>query len=323
MKYQHDLQVAVRERQRRLLTEHFRSAGHQVALVKRWIESQPQLISIIREAASVEPDLDVDTLHTQVVRRDDVHWPSRTEAGKTSLIWAIMCDIEKAAELTDRNRPLMLVVGHGNLPDGWREYAERVLLPLLDYLLENLAQYSTALHAIERYQHITEWFTRASLYAAFKQRTSTGEELYNDDLQHFLYRDAGYVTHAKVRSASGEVDLTGGIDTVDPLICEGKLFDQRGVRYIASGVHQLVQYAHDQQKSRAYLVIFNLTSKLLEFEFRGENAEWPPQLEVAGVTVNLIVVRALPPTTTASKSGRASIVRVTAEQLTDPDSETA
>lgn len=75
----------------------------------------------------------------------------------------------------------MLILGHGNLAEGWREYAERVISPLFDYLLENLTQYSTALHTIERYKHITEWFTRENLYAAYMQRKATGEELYNDD----------------------------------------------------------------------------------------------------------------------------------------------
>lgn len=49
-------------------------------------------------------------------------------------------------------------------------------------------------------------------------------------MQRFLFLDGGYITQAKARSASGETDLLGGLDTDDPLICEGKLFGDKSGR---------------------------------------------------------------------------------------------
>jgi hypothetical protein len=139
---------------------------------------------------------------------------------------------------TQPNNPLFYTLGMSRgIQECWREFVERIISPLFDYLLERLAQYSSVLHTLERYVHVVEWFTRGDLHAQYKERCATGEEVYNDDLQRFLYEDGRFVTHAKVRSASREADLTGGLNTVDPLICEGKLFDSRGVRYLANGVH--------------------------------------------------------------------------------------
>lgn len=84
-----------------------------------------------------------------------------------------------------------------------------------------------------------EWFDRKNLYARFAENTRNGEEVYNLDLQRFLFLDGGYITQAKARSASGEADLIGGLETDDALICEGKLYDSdsRGKSYLAKGFH--------------------------------------------------------------------------------------
>jgi hypothetical protein len=277
-------------------------------------------MSVLLEAANAEPDLDIPSFVDPILSTArDLHWPSRTEGGQVTLIWAAMQRI--AANTSSRpgeTRFYTLGTNRG-IQESWREFAERVISPLFDYLLERLTQYSSVLHTLERYVHVVEWFTRTELYGRYHERTATGEEVYNDDLQRFLYQDGGFATHAKVRSASGEADLTGGLDTVDPLICEGKLFNSRGVRYIANGVHQVVKYAHDYRKVAAYLVIFNLTDKLLQFETEEQPGQWPASVRIAGVQVNLIVVRAKPPSTTASKSGRANVVTVTPAMLKNPD----
>lgn len=310
----------IRERQRRLLTEHFQTGGNQIRLVANWIESQPSLVSILKEAAEIESDLDIPSFVDPILSTArDLNWPSRTEDGQAALIWAVMKRIASDVATRPNGTSIYTLGMNRGLQESWREFVERIISPLFDYLLERLTQYSSILHTLERYVHVVEWFTRGGLHAQYKERRATGEEVYNNDLQRFLYEDGGFATHAKVRSASGEADLTGGLNTVDPLICEGKLFDSRGVQYLANGVHQMVKYAHDHRRTVAYLVIFNMTDKLLQFDTEEKPGQWPAQVSVAGVRVNLIVVRAKPPETTASKSGRATVVTVTAADLTDPD----
>ncbi|MCX4617543.1 hypothetical protein [Streptomyces mirabilis] len=46
---------------------------------------------------------------------------------------------------------------------------------------------------------------------------------------------------------------------------------------------------------------------------------WPPYTELSGVRVYFIHVRVAPPTTTASKAGKATRVTLTRDDLTNPD----
>ncbi|SDP26082.1 hypothetical protein SAMN04487981_14315 [Streptomyces sp. cf386] len=182
-------------------------------------------------------------------------------------------------------------------------------------------QKAASLHTLERYRTRIEWFDREELYTRFKANLATGEEVYNLDLQRFLFLEGDHVTHAKPRSASGEADLIGDLDGRDPLVCDGKIFDgsSRGKGYLVKGLHQIVKYAHDYGQHTAYLVIYNITDKLLELPTDGTPGAWPPYTEISGVRVYFIHVRVLPPTTTASKAGKATRVTLTRDDLTNPD----
>jgi hypothetical protein len=136
-----------------------------------------------------------------------------------------------------------------------------------------------------------------------------------------LFLEGDHITHAKPRSASGEADLVGELDGRDPLVCDGKIFDgsSRGKSYLVKGVHQILKYAHDYGQHTAYLVIYNITDKLLDLPTDGTPDAWPPYTELTGVRVYFIHVRVLPPTTTASKAGKATRVTLTHDELTNPD----
>ncbi|MGW4935177.1 hypothetical protein ACWEQH_19475 [Streptomyces sp. NPDC004166] len=205
--------------------------------------------------------------------------------------------------------------------DNWREFAEDILQPLFDFLSERVGAESSVLHTLERYRTRIEWFDRNELYARFTADTANGEEVYNLDLQRFLFLEGDHITHAKPRSASGEADLIGDLDGRDPLVCDGKIFDgkSRGKSYLVKGVHQVVKYAHDYGQHTAYLVIYNISDKLLELPTDGTPGAWPPYTELSGIRVYFIHVRVLPPTTTASKAGKATRVTLAKDDLTNPD----
>lgn len=114
--------------------------------------------------------------------------------------------------------------------------------------------------------------------------------------------------------------MLAGLDTDDPLVCEVKLFDgfDKNKREIAGGLNQAIQYAQDYGKTVAYLVVINLSGRDLQIPTDGEPGTWPPRIEVAGVTVHVVVVRALP-TPTASKQGKSRPVVLSRADLTDPD----
>ena len=68
--------------------------------------------------------------------------------------------------------------------------------------------------------------------------------------------------------------------------------------------------AHDYGQHTAYLVIYNITDKLLQLPTDGTPGAWPPYTELTGVRVYFIHVRVAPPTT-ASKAGKATRVTLT------------
>lgn len=306
------------------MTASYSSASYEVRQVAEWIEGQAALRAILASAASMEPDLDADAFHNSFShRRGHLTWPSRTEDGRATLVWALMkrhaaADTSGNGEELSMHYAYGVGFGQGGPTVMWQMFAEQVIQPLIDYLDERVGDQSSVLFVMERYVHIVEWFDRDRLHAAFEADTPNGEEVYNLNLQRFLFQDGGYVTHAKTRSASGEADLVGEIDTDDPLICEGKLFDNRGKSYLARGVHQVVKYAHDYNQNVAYLVVFNMTDKLLQFPTDGPDGAWPPYVQLAGVRVYFLGVRAFPGPT-ASKAGKATAVTITRDDLTNPD----
>ncbi|MGW0577503.1 hypothetical protein ACWD25_16315 [Streptomyces sp. NPDC002920] len=323
MKYQQQLQVAVRERLRRLMTAPHVGAGHEVRLAVAWITAQPALSGLLAEAARAEPGLDYDRFYAGIAGDAEFTWCSTTEEGRATLIWQMMQDlaVKEAARPAAGRRLASSYSNKSNIQDSWREFAEDLLQPFFDFLSERVGAESSFLHTLERYRTRIEWFDRDELYARFQAAHSQGEEVYNLDLQRFLFLEGDHITQAKPRSASGEADLVGGLDTASPLVCDGKVFDGqgRGKGYLVKGLHQVVKYAHDYGQHTAYLVIYNITDKLLELPTDGAPDAWPPYAEVSGVRVYFVHVRVLPPATTASKAGKATRVTLTHSDLTNPD----
>ncbi|MFJ6054640.1 hypothetical protein [Streptomyces sp. NPDC092307] len=323
MRYQQQLQVAVRERFRRLMTATSSAASHEIYLATQWIRSQPALRGLLEEASRTEPGMDHEGFRSSLSGNERFRWPNRTEEGGAVLVWELMQNIARLEESQpDFAQRIAVAYSHSrNIQDSWRELAEEVIQPLFNFLSERIGSQSSVLHTLERYRTRIEWFDRQELYARFEADTANGEEVYNLDLQRFLFLEGDHITHAKPRSASGEADLIGSLDATDPLICDGKIFDgsSRGKTYLLKGLHQVVKYAHDYGQHTAYLVIYNITAKLIEFPTDGPADTWPPYTEVSGVRVYFVHVRVLPPATTASKAGKATRVTITRDALTNPD----
>lgn len=323
MRYQQDLQVALRDRYRRLMVAGFADIGHEIRLVTNWISTQPALRAILAEAG--DPGLDFDAWEQSLVQGGSERlWPTGTETGRASLIWRLMRHIADA-DVTGESYPVggyvLGISEGGDLNDQTRTFAQRVLQPLFDFLSEQVGAESSLLYVLERYVRRIEWFDRDELYEKYTADTRTGEAVYDKDLRKFLFAEGINMPFSQAKSASGLSDVLSELDTDDPLVCEVKLLDgqDRGKRHLASGVNQVVQYAQDYGKNAAYLVVINLSGRSLELPSDGPSDAWPPHLELAGVRVHLIVVRALPPTASASRQGRAAPITISRDDLIDPD----
>ncbi len=328
MRYQQDLQVSLRERLRRLLVAHWTAAGTELRLTVDWTNKQPALRAILAEAECAEPDLDVETLDQSMRNaHGDFVWPCQTEAGRAALVWALMRRIADAttpetvgSSQDPAARYAAAVAWTQNINDCWREFTERVLQPLFDYLTERVGVESSVLYVLERYVRRVEWFDRQDLYDRAVANSQKAEEVYDIDLRRFLFSEGINMPFSQAKSASGLSDVVSELDTDDPLVCELKVFDgaSRGKRRLGSGVNQAVQYASDHGKHIAYLVVINLSGRQLALPSDGDPKVWPPYIDVAGVRVHLITVRALP-AESASKQGKPVPVNIARADLIDPD----
>jgi hypothetical protein len=312
MRYQQDLQASLRERLRRLMVADYADASHEVHLVTGWIDEQPALHAILAEAERAEPGLDpgalVSALSPGGVRPGgQFQWPSRTEAGRAFLIWQLMLSI--TTEISDGVDGIPIITNYAHvvsdqpdLNDKCREFTQRIIQPLFDYLGERIGAESSVLYVLERYVRRVEWFDRDDLYARAMQDTRKAEDVYDADLRRFLFSEGINMPFSQARSASGLSDVLADLDTDDPLVCEVKIFDavNRGIHHLTSGVNQAIQYATDYGKQVAYLVVINLSDRPFTLPSEDDSKNWPPRIIVAGIRVYLITVRALP-TPSASK----------------------
>lgn len=314
-----DLQVALRERYRRCLVQGFETLAHETTLTRDWIRKQPALVALLEDAERVEPELDAAGWASSFNGHGRFAWRSKTEAGRATLAWAV---INAVADHPQAERAV-IQYGHGlrsggNLNDDARELVERIYQPFFDYLIDHVAGESSVLFILDRFVRNVEWFERDELYNNYQADTASGEAVYDRALRRFLFSEGINMPYSQAKSASGISDVLSDLESEDPLVCEVKLFTD-DKRSIAGGLHQAVLYAQDYGKSSAYLVIMNVSGGPLHLPTDGEDKQTPRYLDVSGVRVYLVSIRALPPAKSASKAGKANPVVITREHLLDPD----
>lgn len=318
MNYQRDLQVRLQERYRRLYKAELRLYKHEAGYLINFIRSTPALRYLIEDVERSEPDIDPATWVSEHFGWRQAEWPA-TEAGRSKVAWHLLqqwAEHEDAAAMFGHS----LDSSQNNLAVGARTATEAVVEPLIEYLQERIGEASDVLYLLERYVRRVEWFEQGRLHAAYEANPSSGEHTYDTDLRQFLFEQGIDYPFSQPRSASGQSDVVAGLDGDDPLVCEVKLYDAAsyGKSYIAKGVQQAVAYARDYGKTTAYLVVVNRSVKHLRFPTDGDTKEWPPRIDVGGVTVFLIQVRALPQPS-ASKRGAAEVVPLSKDDLLRSD----
>ncbi len=329
MNYGKNLPSQLAERYRRLERANFADAGQEVRMFHAWVSGQPLLRSILEEAAGAEDDLDLEEFLQLLRSNSRFHWgTSRTEGGRATLIWKWIEYALKRDETASDPTRFSLEWTNGvsverNITHRWQDFAQRVLAPLFEYWLDRISDASNTIYVLERYVRRVEWFEREQLHAEAMADTQKMEEVYDRDLRKFLFSEGINMPYSQAQSPAGTSDVLFDLDGEDPFVGEVKLLDMkdRGRRELGKGLHQAVQYAMDHGKSFAYLVIINLTGRVLDLPNESESKTGFPFVTVSGVRVHLIPVRALPPVTSASKLGKAQPIKVTLDQLVDPDVE--
>ncbi len=320
MNFQRDLQVRLQERYRRLYKAGFKLYKGEAGYLVNFIRSTPALRYLIEDVERSEPDLDPAAWVSEHFGFHQAAWPE-SEIGRTKVAWYLLQqwtqDDHGAATFGHT-----LDHSQNDLAYGARVATEAVVEPLIEFLQERIGEASDVLYLLERYVRRVEWFEQDRLFAEYEANTKRGESVYDADLRQFLFEQGIDYPFSQPGSASGESDVVANLDGDDPLVCEVKLYDgdRYGKPYVAKGVHQATAYARDYGKTSAYLVVVNLSAKHLQFHSDAEAKEWPPRIDVGGVTVFIVQVRALPQVS-ASRRGTAEVVPLTKDDLLRTDDE--
>lgn len=319
MRFRANLQEKLVQRYQQVHSAGFNFFGRSTGYLVQFIKATPALNSIVSRLERTLPDLDPAEWVATNFSMHQADWPD-SEVGRAKVAWHLVQRFTESAE----DGPMF---GHDldpsttNLDNGARTASQQVVAPLVEYLLEQLGEAAELLYLLERYVRRVEWFRQKPLWAEYQANTSRGEDVYDRDLREFLFDQGIDYPFSQPRSASGQADVVANLETDEPLVCELKLFDagNYGKRYLAQGVQQAVAYARDYGKSEAYLVIVNLSEKHLSLP-NDEPSEWPPRIDVAGITVFLVSVRGRPQES-ASKRGTAEVVEVSKDDLVKFDDE--
>jgi hypothetical protein len=319
MRRQQDLQVNLHNRYRALLSRDNSGYSTEAMLLVRWMRSQPEIRSLLDEVASVEADIEVDAWMADSMR-GRWSWPTQTEEGRANLVWRLLQKFD-SDEVGDIAFQVAQHFSHAsNVNDMLRDMTQQVIEPLIDFLTERIGEESSVLYHLERYKARIEWFDRDDLYSQYNENTRQGELVYDTYLRKFLFDQGLSMPFTQAKGASGLTDAISDLDSDDHLIAEVKLFDNKdhGKREIAKGVNQVIQYAHDYNKTHGYLVVINLSGRPTTLPTDGDRKATVVHIEESGVRIYMLQVRALP-TQSASKQGKPAPITITREDLLDPD----
>ncbi len=314
MRFREALQVQLQERYRRLYKSEWTTFEVNVRFFLQWIDRVAALRSIVDSLRKSHPDLDPTEWWGEVQKRRAYETPE-TEEARAKLVLHALHDIA-FTEGVDFTKLVWPLTRESNYNDSIRQFCSQWVEPVVEYLQERLGAESDMLYLLERYRRRLAWFERDRLYELYQADTSKGEAVYDRDLRMFLFEQGVDYPFSQPEGPSGKADVIALVDSDDPLTCEVKLFDgdRYGVSYLAKGVGQAVRYAEDYGKTAAHLVMFNLTGHALQLPSDDLDAGWPPRIDIAGVTVFLVVVQAAP-RPSASKSGKAKAVEVIRSDL--------
>lgn len=313
MRYEQNLQAQLRERYRQLFKSGFVAYRRHMEYLRQFIVKTPVLAAIVESIQRSESDLDPDQWFREHFQFNGYDFPE-SEVGLAKLVWRIMERIA-SGELDALQVSFSLIRPSDN-DEAVQLVTERLVEPFVNFLEARIGTESDMLYLLEKVKRRIEFFDKEKLYQACMASEHQREKVYDDYVRRFLFDQGVDYPFSQPRSASGEADIVGGLETNDPLVAEIKLYDgdSYGVPYLAKGFNQAVQYAQDYGKTSAYLLMMNLSDQNLHLSSDEDGQIWPPRLHTSGVTVYMIVVRAKP-VASASKQGKQATKRISRDDL--------
>lgn len=197
---------------------------------------------------------------------------------------------------------------------------EQLIKPQIRWIENQEEKDGLVLYLFGKYKSRCEWFTANILYSNYRQAVSNYETPLEDDLRLFLFDQGIPYPFSTPRSSSGRVDILANLMGDDPLIAEVKIFDRSkgySLNRIQEGFTQVVKYMTDYRKSIGYLVIFNMDSVELQFNFNCEFVSHFPYLFFNKRIVYFVVINCKKDIT-ASKIGKLKTVEIDEKSIMFP-----
>ncbi|MDH6304355.1 hypothetical protein M2459_001087 [Parabacteroides sp. PF5-5] len=206
--------------------------------------------------------------------------------------------------------------------DSVREFLDRIITPIVNYLHDSLDKVNSLLYILEKYKLRTEWFTKNDLKEKYSNPTNKQyEKVFEDNIRLYLFDQGIDYPFSTPQSSSGRADVVSLIDTEDPLVMEIKVFDSsKDYRQnrIISGFAQIVKYSNDYHKDVGYLVVFNLDNVEIEIENNTQDKKWPNRFIFNGKTYYIIIIN-LNDDVSASKQKKINKISLSYKELTSTE----
>jgi len=191
-------------------------------------------------------------------------------------------------------------------------FTEMFVMPLYEYLDEQLDSRNLLLYLLVRYKHVSEWFRRESLLKRYKDAgTRRGEKVLASDLYEFLYSQ-GLDFHIEPKSATGEIDLISEQVGDERLLVDAKVFSGSPSN-IKAGFHQIYTYTATYNQPFGCLAIFNVGDNQLCFASQHDDPQFGI-FSVNGKTLFMITID-ISDKPSASKRGPLKQVVLTEQDL--------
>jgi hypothetical protein len=218
-----------------------------------------------------------------------------------------------------QKNPAYYTLFHGQPNNNMKDFLDRIITPIVNYLHESLDSVNTILYILEKYKLRTEWFTKDSLKEKYNNVSNKQyEQVFEDDIRLYLFDQGIDYPFSTPKSASGRPDIISLIDTEDPLVMEIKVYDSEKEYKkdrIINGFTQIVKYANDYNKNVGYLVVFNLDNIEIEIENNEPDKKWPNRVIFNGKTYYIIIIN-LNYDVSASKQKTLNKITLTLNDLT-------
>lgn len=195
---------------------------------------------------------------------------------------------------------------------------EEFVTAVYEYLDESLDDNIAVISVLLRYKQKVEAFKKNVINQKIhdyldnsKDKSKRVEEkVLMPNLYEYLH-DQGLDIHKEVQTNTGRVDFINESNSLHPFASDGKIFDnsKKNLKYVMTGINQVISYCNDLSRNIGYLVIFNISGKHVELTGVINDTAFP-YISKDGKLIFIVIINIDQGKVSASKLSEKSIVKL-------------